>query len=314
MALHHYLVFGLVVRSDMPLPELVPHPATAADVTIRIDAARPMRETPAYYHVEGDTALLTIKDVGQYRIEGGRDIIVVPVPGASERNLRLYVLGSALGAVLHQRGLVPLHANAVEIAGAAVAFMGHAGAGKSTLAAWFLDRGHAVLTDDVCVIENRQSGIVAHRGVVRLRLWREAVIQSGRAIIEANRSFDHFDKYDVRIAEARIAPPSLPLGGVVLLERADEGEAFSLRRLRGSEAVEALVANVYRGEYAQISGTAGALMLSCVALANQVPVMVVRRAWGFDSLNAEGARIEVALTDIVERNRGAAPDRDRAKA
>ena len=42
-------------------------------------------------------------------------------PGASSRNVRVFLLGSAFGALLHQRGLLPLHANAVEVDGRAVA-------------------------------------------------------------------------------------------------------------------------------------------------------------------------------------------------
>ena len=57
-----------------------------------------------------------------------------------------------MGAALHQRGILPLHANAVEIDHRAVAFMGASGAGKSTLAAWFHDQGYPILADDVCVI------------------------------------------------------------------------------------------------------------------------------------------------------------------
>lgn len=305
-SVHHYLVFGLVLRSEMALPGLVPHPRSTADVDIRWGAVPPVEGAGNGYYIVDDATVLNVPNVTRYRIEGGDSITIAPAPEVSDRNVRLYLLGSALGAVLHQRGLIALHANAVEIAGAAVAFMGHSGAGKSTLAAWFFDRGHAVLTDDVCVVEADGAKVTAHRGLVRLRLWQDALAHSGRQAIEADRSFDKFDKFDVKMPDARAAPASLPLGAVVLLERAEEGEGFRLHRLRGAQAVDALVANIYRGGYAEIAGKGCKVVMACAGLANQVPILVVRRAWGFDRLDSEGSRIEKALAELLSGGKDAA--------
>ena len=75
-----------------------------------------------------------------------------------DANIRLYLLGSAMGVLLHQRGLLPLHANAVEIDGKAFAFMGASGSGKSTLAAWFHDHGYRIIADDVCAVRFETEG------------------------------------------------------------------------------------------------------------------------------------------------------------
>lgn len=92
-----YRVFGLHVRSSVPLPEL--HPETVpgdADVTVSLG---PVPEAaglePGLTSVNG-TLLLVVPDVGRYRIECGRRITVEPVPNVPERNLRLFLLGSAL--------------------------------------------------------------------------------------------------------------------------------------------------------------------------------------------------------------------------
>lgn len=296
----HYLVFGLVIRSALPLPGLVSVPPAPADVEVEIGPVAAVPGAPPGYHPDGDGTLLTVPDVGRYRIEGGRRITVDPLPHASERNVRVFLLGSALGAILHQRGLLPLHANAVEIAGRAVAFMGHSGAGKSTMAAWFLDRGGAVLTDDVCVVEQRGGAPVAHRGLLRLRLWREALERSGRDAAEAARSFDDQDKFDVVMPDERLGPATLPLGAAVLLRRADD-DVFAVRRLRGAEAVRALMENVYRGGYADRSGGAGPLLAACAAVAARVPVLEIARGWGFERFDAEAEKVaravEAAMAD-----------------
>ena len=120
-------------------------------------------------------ALLVVDKTARYFVADGSRIVVQPEEGASSRNVRLFLLGSAFGLLLHQRGLLPLHANAVEIDGRAVAFAGGPGAGKSTLAAWFSDRGFALIADDVAVIDFEGKTPIIQPGLPRLRLWERAI-------------------------------------------------------------------------------------------------------------------------------------------
>ena len=198
-----YRVFGLKIRSELPLPELFSAgDAAAPDILIRSGSV-PAAGEPGL-KAEGDSLVLTIQDVARYRVNGGREIIVDAEPGVPEGNLRLFLLGSAFGALLHQRQLLPLHANAVEVEGKAVAFMGESGAGKSTLAAWFHDRGHRVVADDVCVVRfDEQGRALAQPGLPRLRLWDEAMEATGRNAADFARSYsgdETFNKFDVPIA------------------------------------------------------------------------------------------------------------------
>src|SRR3954471_5329873 len=217
-----YTVFGLVLRSELPLEELPHAPAgAAAQVDIRRAGVGAPVEGIAGYSSTAEGTLLRVPHVGRFLIREGREIIVEPAQGASERNVRLFLLGSALGALLHQRGLLPLHANAIEMDGRAVAFSGHSGAGKSTIAAWFHDRGRRILTDDVCVIGfDAGAAAVAYPGIPRLRLWREALEASGRDAGGYSRSFDALDKYDVPSEHRAIEP--LPLAAIYLLRQAEE--------------------------------------------------------------------------------------------
>ena len=267
-------LFGLTVRSQLPLPfEAVADLAGAEpDVSVRFGALPPGAggmETcgPDTLQFEGPGA-------GRFRISAGRDIVIDPAPGASERNLRIFLLGSAFGALLHQRGLLPLHANAVVIGGRAVAFMGPSGAGKSTLAAWFQDRGHAVLADDVCAVAFDEGTPRVLPGVPRLRLWRDALERSGRAPRNFEPSFDGRDKFDVPSPGAR-ATAHAPLGCLYLLEEADAG--LSIERLGAGKAIEALIANTYRGRCVRLLQAGDRHFRACVALGRQVPVFVVRR-------------------------------------
>jgi hypothetical protein len=288
-----YRLFGLTLRSEIDLAGLAPAVDTgAADVEIGFGPV-PAADHLGYRATDEGT-LLAVAKVGRYLIQEGRRILIEPAPGASERNVRLFLLGSAIGALLHQRGLLPLHANAIDIGGRAVAFSGHSGAGKSTIAAWFHDRGHPILADDVCVIGFDESGrALAYPGIPRLRLWREALEASGRDADSYLRSFDDLDKYDVPTADEGGLEP-LPLAAIYLLRKAEEGVGSGdadIARLTGVDAVETLVANTYRGGYLSMIGRTREHLAACIRVARAVPVFRAERLWGFERFDEQARRL-----------------------
>jgi hypothetical protein len=288
---HRYRVFGLSLESEAPLPELVPD-VVAGEADVRVALARldDVAETRPGLHIHGDEALLVVAGVGRFLNRSGREMVVEPAAGVSQRNLRLYLLGSALAVIIHQRGLLPLHANAVVVEGRAIGFMGHPGAGKSTLAAWFHDQGFEVLADDVCVVTWEAGGRpIAHPGIPRLRLWREALEASGRDSAGYERSFDDMDKYTVPTDLERVQS-AVPLSHLYLLDKAS-GEP-SVARLHGAGAVEAMVANTYRGAYVPLMGRTGQHLLACAALAREVPVFRAERRWGYGDFDEQAAALE----------------------
>jgi hypothetical protein len=293
-----YELFGLTVRSEIPLPELFEGRGDPDVVVGPGEVITPDPDTPGL-SMQPEGALLWIPEVGRYLIRQGREILVDPLPGVSDRNIRLFLLGSAFGAILHQRGLLPLHANAIELDGRAVAFMGHSGAGKSTMAAWFLDRGCRVLADDVCVVANGPDGRpLAQPGIPRLRLWREAIEESGRTVGDYELAFDKLDKFNVPTLRPAVGGP-LPLSHVYLLEKAEAGEA-EIRRLQGVEAIDALIANTYRGGYLpMLPGGTQRHFQACLDLVRKVPVFSASRRWGFDRFDEEARALEVHARALI---------------
>ncbi|HEX8241579.1 MAG TPA: hypothetical protein VF574_17715 [Allosphingosinicella sp.] len=292
-----YRLFGLNLRSQIDLAGVAPPvEAGAADVEVVLGKV-PSGDYPPGYSATPDGTVLTITKVGRYLIRDGREIVIEPAAGASERNLRLFLLGSAIGALLHQRGLLPLHANAIDLGGRAVAFSGHSGAGKSTIAAWFHDRGYPILADDVCVIGFDESGrALAYPGIPRLRLWREALEASGRDAGAYDRSFDGMDKFDVPTAMADKLGP-LPLAAIYLLRKAgDEGDGPAIDRLSGIDVVDTLVSNTYRGGYLRTIGRTGEHLAACLKVARAVPLFRARRLWGFERFDEQARRLHEHAT------------------
>ena len=300
-AAHSYSLFGLRVHSEIRLSELSEGGEGAPEVVIRMGTLPPIEgERVNSLAVTAEGAILNIPDAGRYLIRDGREIIVDPDPEGSERHLRLFLLGSAFGAILHQRHLLPLHANSIEIGGRAVAFMGHSGAGKSTMAAWFHDRGFNVLADDVCVVTFDGETPIAQPGIPRLRMWRDALEASGRSAEAHELSFDDADKYNVPTRESGATGP-IPLGAIYLLMQSEGAPAGDfIQRLNGIEAIDALVANTYRGAFVPMMGTTQKHLASCLALVRSVPVFAVRRIWGKDHLDRQFQAIQQHAGSLFE--------------
>lgn len=292
-------LFGLAVRSALPLPGLPEAGDNAPPVEVRYGPVPPQ---DGHLRVTGDGALaLQVPNVGRFLVSGGDTIVIDPAPAAEERELRVYLFGSVFGALLHQRGLLPLHANCVDIGGRAVAFLGRSGAGKSSLAHWFQRRGHAVLADDVSAIAPLAEPPLALPGVPRLRLWLDALEAAGLDGGAYPRSFAGQDKFDVPTAV--IERRGLPLGACYLLAEAGEGEAHGIARLTGIDASEALIANTYRGGFVPLLGRGEQHLNACIALARQVAVFRAVRRWGRDHYDEDAAR----LRDHAEAVVGASP-------
>ncbi|HEU0044533.1 hypothetical protein [Sphingomonas sp.] len=302
MTYHSYHAFGLSLDSEIPLPDLpgMDRHAAPADVLITSGTVNaPVGHEDVGLYIVPRGAVLNIPEVGRYLITKGNRIVVDPAPSATDRNVRLYLLGSAFGAILHQRQMLPLHANVIDFGGAAVAFMGHSGAGKSTLANWFHDRGLAILGDDVCVVRDVDAGHpVAEPGLPRIRLWGDALRASGRDASEFEASFDDMDKYDVPIPAIPARDP-VRLAAIYHLQAAQPDHAGGVDRLTGVNAIEALVANTYRGGYLPLMGGVRRHLEQCVALARRVPVFALHRRWGLDIFAEEAAQVEAHVRAVL---------------
>jgi hypothetical protein len=298
-----YRVFGLSFHSERELPDLSidRSPGDDPDVSIlwKIDSGG---VTSSGVDPVPGGAVLRIEGAGAYDVRHGRSIVVTPIPGAPEPNVRLFLLGSAMGLLLHQRGLLPLHANAVEIDGMAIAFMGPSGIGKSTLAAWFHDRGHRVLADDVCAVSFDAGGSPwVQPGIPRLRLWRNSLEAAGRSAHGLQRSFvgdDAYDKWDFPIRWDGQANPSVQLAAICILSRSGP---LAVSPIDGVAAIEELFALTYRGAMLTQAGTASSHWRDCIRLQRAVPIFLANRSWDLAGLGSESDKLLQALQERLSR-------------
>lgn len=241
----HYGAYGLILASSaLPFPGLL---ASEGKVDVYIDVERvesvaSHKNSPILcVDVSPNRAHLTWGGVGDLLIEDGQRITVVPCPNADEDALRLFVLGAGLGVLLHQRGLLVLHASAVAMDGEVVGFIGAKGWGKSTMAATLHQRGHTLISDELLVVrfdDQGQPWVIP--GSPQIKLWADALVGTGGDPNSAVRVRCGVDKFHVNAAS--FAPNELPFHGLYLL---DGGQELSIQPLLPSEAFLGVVPHLY---------------------------------------------------------------------
>ena len=154
--------------------------------------------------------------VGRFSARDGSLIEFAHEENADRGYVLLWLNGTARGALIHQRGELPLHACTLVPPGAeqAVAICGPSGAGKSTLGAELSRRGWTLVADDTTRVTWDGSHAVAWPSRDSIKLWKDACDVAGIDTTELMRVAGNLDKYYVHVA-ARHQP--IRLGTIVEL-------------------------------------------------------------------------------------------------
>ena len=189
----YYFVFGLLLRSNLPLnglpladtslapPDVEVHVAVAPAVESTVSSVieRIIYESPdldadghpalrIWYSAQNNGLRLAFSDGTQFWFDRSRRHLWAAWP----KNLSLdstlsYLLGPVMGLLLRLRGVTCLHASAVALNDCGVLFVGSAGAGKSTTAAAFAKMGYAIIADDIVALSTAAPVEVRSSAVTR---------------------------------------------------------------------------------------------------------------------------------------------------
>lgn len=300
---YRYTIFGLTVDSQLECPELIPGPADATP-----DFRIVQYEIPE--HLNGATQRtrygqyapgifqLQIDDVARYRVENGQIIRVDPAPRAAEGDVRLYLLGTCLGALIYQRGLLPLHVSAVEVDGQAFAFCGESGAGKSTLVAALHRRGFPLLTDDVGVAVPGEDGVLLYPGMPRIKLWSDALLHFGMADDPGLiRDLARTEKFHVAVKYA-FQQSALPLRCIYNLESTYDG-LTTIEQESGHSAIQIILENTYRPHLPHYMGLATKHLMQCGLVAKKTNVLRFLRPWDKEQLEPSLKSLQHHISDLT---------------
>lgn len=288
-----YRVYGLKVRSDLPLPEL-PLGEGPADVVIRYGqiarlpnpngAERQLCATP-----EG--AYLHWQNVATFLVRQGHEVVIAPEAGTEESILRLAVLGPVLGVLLHQRGASVFHASAVACPFGAVAFFARKGQGKSTMAAALQNVGYGFITDDILAVDENGDSLVVSPGFPQNKLWPDSVKALGEKPEDLPMLGPKFEKRARQVSQEFVCT-ALPLQAVFVLDFAD---SLEISRLHPKAALLEIMPHWYgalfQGELLHMFGLAAQLR-QCTNLVNKIPIYALKRPRSLAALSCVALTVE----------------------
>ena len=182
--------------------------------------------------------------VARFLVKDGNTILIAPEPGIDEDSIRGFLLGSVLGALLFQRGYLVMHGNAIRIDDRCMICVGRSGAGKSVLAAGFMQRGYRILADDVVPIDPNQRAVP---GFPRIKLWQDAVAKLNIDTSRMRPVLPAIQKFNCPIEQSFGEKP-LPVRWVYILGSSGIDET-AIEPIHGMARFQPLYDNTYRVEF-----------------------------------------------------------------
>ena len=245
-----YTVFGLTLRVPFPCPPLTLAPADAtpdvmvSDGVVPRALAAPHAQDTLWQAEPGRFLWRGGARAGRFLAEDGTRVTLERNPAARDEMLRFYFLDAVLAAILRQRGLLVLHANAAVTPTGAIAVSGESGAGKSTTLAALLQHDCAMLSDDITALRLGDAGRVqVLPGAPQLHLCEDSAAGLGRDITGLPRYQWRRMKAAIPTLSAMAARPA-PLRALYLLQT-HAGDDLCVHTLAGAEKFAAVQACVY---------------------------------------------------------------------
>ncbi|MEP7355956.1 MAG: hypothetical protein ABI847_01795 [Anaerolineales bacterium] len=331
----HYQAYGLRLEANRPIGGLLPSEASApVDLNVRLPSAPhfdspPITSKLLHTGPERDPdgqpmstlwRLETACRAGYYQLRFGKggENVVFTLDAAGTwlwanwketvhyDDVTSLLLRPALAAGLWLRGVTCLHASVVAIGGQAVALVGQATSGKSSLAAAFAARGQAVLADDVGALSDQGTRFLVQPAFPLLAIWPNTA-----AAVQADnlpRVWTAVEKRSLPLGGAtetrafRFEAQALPLCAIYFLERRRPGlRAPVIEPLAAAEGLVRLAANNYT--HTRLNAEHSAREFERFGrIARQVPLRLLQRP---DDLASLGSVCDAIVSDLARERRGA---------
>jgi hypothetical protein len=304
-----YRVAGLAVASEIELPGAIAAvQAGAPDIMVRSGRVPTALEHASArggtWEIAGDRFLFRVPGVARFLLGGGREIVFEIAPGAEVADIAVFLVGTVLGILLHQRGRIVLHASAVRVNGKAVLFCGPSGAGKSTLAAALAQRGLPLVTDDFCAVSiSRDGAVLVQPDGRNLQLWAQAIHRLDLAGRRGARVRKRIEKFFVEPAAVYSEP--LPMGTVYALREARPPLKAGIARPNVVDAALILRRSAYRPLLVNRMGQKADYFRAATAIANAAGIFHLTRPLNFESMPDVVTQLERHWLDVGLTERAA---------
>jgi len=288
--MYRYWGFGLHIQSQIEFPELFPFDFIEPDVTIMIGQVPAKLTSDDVVHKVSMSAspleyLLDINNVAKFYVAKGKEIIIEPYEGADTPSVRLFMLSNAMAAILHQQNKIPFHASGIITEKGLVLFTGRSGAGKSTTACGFMEKGFRLFTDDVCVLSyNKNTARVeACASYPMMKLWENTVDQMSIQKNISQQLRPNLPKFGFP-QHQEFSTQSFPIAQVYILKTSPLQNDYSFRNLNSIEAFNQLQQNTYRRRQVDIMKLRESHFKIISQLTQSASITEMVRPYGLDDI------------------------------
>jgi hypothetical protein len=278
MVSYQYRVYGLRVDSEIEIPELITDIKGDPDVKIKLGDV-PITLTKSnsksvFYQAIKNKFIFRMEQVGAFQVSKGSEITIEIFPNAAPELMRVFLLGSVFGALLHQRGILALHGSAIDTKDGALVITGQSSSGKSTLAASLTRKGYPFVSDDISALHQDEKGFNVHHGIPQIKLWKDVLNKLG--IDEGLKQIrPSVEKYRRVVLNGFVLQPKKVTRIIVLSSKNTNG--IEIKELRGVKKFEPLKENTYRYEFINALQVSDQHFKSIMDLANSAKIFHVQR-------------------------------------
>ena len=281
---YRYFTFGLHIQSELELPPLlVADSSFPPDVSITIgstpETLANCQKKGVAFEIAPDEFLLDLRKIARFYVANGNSIVIEPKENKDWNSIRLFLLGSCLGAILHQRKVLALHASAIAHEGEAVLFTGISGVGKSTTANAFRLNGYKMLTDDVCPIKFIDQRPYALPGYPQSKLWEDTLEKLKLDFQGFKHIRKGIHKRAIPIPDQFAAEP-LPIKALYILQTHNKDE-INLMDVQDANKFRLIKNMTYRSYLMKGLGMQPYHFMNGSQLANSIPIKRIMRSQTF---------------------------------
>jgi hypothetical protein len=199
-----------------------------------------------YLKISEDQFYINILGIAEFYVEKGERVIVHPQEGSDKASIDLFLNGSVLGAILHQKGILPFHGSSFSYKGRSIVICGERGAGKSSITAAFCQNEATFICDDITPIKLSNDDVQIIPIKSTIKLWENALDQLNIPTEGLSNIRPNIEKYYCNISPSITTNCNLNL---VIVLTTHNKDIFENKDLTGIEKFKMMSSHIYRKAY-----------------------------------------------------------------
>ena len=251
---YRYLIYGLVVESDLAIPQASTCKSNAGEMSADVEIVfGEMPEKIRDFATKGYgcwinrfiAAWFDTRGTAQYFVTEGKKIVISPHPNPDEKLMISMVLSAGMSLIFLQRNDPVLHGSVIEKNGYAYIISGNSGAGKSTITMELLkDEEMLFMADDTVRLTLENGIIYCHPTYPQQKVCRDLANRMGLDLSELVYIDEGRDKFALKRTD-RYYDKKVPLKGVFVLDKEKSANGVKCEELQGIEYVYSFIDNLY---------------------------------------------------------------------